>query len=223
MADSTFNGTFVIVEVISPTEIKFNNPGPNASTAGGYVRAEFVGLADAGSKVFLTSAKVNTGVLGPYLWDSSSAFVLSSYTGRTVTDIRAGNIVLNLQLQVPNNVPFEQGFLIFDYGLETQEGPVRYLYKASDAVVALDPSYIFKFNHAPNSTITAIRRKGGHVLSGLGTEFPMYVSDPAAARVILQELISDVKSVGIFLRFIVRYPTLFYATIDTYASGVDPG
>jgi len=223
MADATFNGVFTVTEIVSPTVFKYNNPGPNASTAGGYVRAEFVGLSNAGSKVFLTSAKVNTGILGPYLWDASSAFVLSSYTANTTTDVRAGNIVLNLQIQTPNNVPFEQGFLIFDYGLETQEGPVRYLYKASDSIVALDPSYVFRFDHPPSSSITAIRRKGGHVLSGLGTEYPFYVSDPAAARAVLQGLIADIKSVGVFLRFIVRYPELFYATIDTYGSGIDPG
>lgn len=223
MADATFNGVFTVTEIVSPTVFKYNNPGPDASTSGGYVRAEFVGLSNTGSKVFLTSAKVNTGILGPYLWDSSSAFVLSSYTATTTTDIKAGNIVLNLQIQTPNNVPFEQGFLIFDYGLETQEGPVRYLYKASDSIVALDPSYVFRFDHAPGSSITAIRRKGGHVLSGLGTEYPFYVSDPAAAREVLQGLIADIKSVGVFLRFIVRYPELFYATIDTYGSGIDPG
>ena len=223
MADSTFDGVFVVTEVISPTVFRYDNPGPNASTSNGYVRAEFVGLADAGSKVFLTTAKVNTGIFGPYLWDSSSAFVLSSYTATTTTDIKAGNIVLNLQIATPNNVPYEQGFLIFDYGLETQEGPVRYLYKASDSIVALDPSYVFRFDHDAGSSVTAIRRKGGHVLSGIGTEYPFYVSDPAAARVVLQELIADIKSVGVFLRFIVRYPELYYATIDTYQSGIDPG
>jgi hypothetical protein len=223
MIDSTFNGTFVITNIATSNTFSYTNPGINASTSSGYVRAEFIGLANSGSKVYLTSAKVNTGILGPYLWDSSSSFVISSYTGKNVTDIKAGNIVLNLEIQIPNNIPSTQGFLIFDYGLETQEGPVRYLYKASDSTIALDPSYVFKFNHTPGSSITAIRRKGAHILSGLGTEYSFYVSDPSAARPILQELITNIKSVGVFLRYIIRFPEQFYSTIDVYNSGVDPG
>lgn len=222
-ADSSFNGTFVVSDIIDENSFNYVNYGLNATTTGGYIRSEFIGLAESGSKVYLTTAKVNTGVFGPYVWDASSAFVLSSYTGVTITDIKAGNILLNIQVQTPNNIPFEQGFLIFDYGLETQEGPVRYLYKASDSVISIDPSYVFKFDHAPGSSITAIRRKGGHVLSGIGTEYPFYISDPSAARLILQDLVASIKSVGVFLKFIVRYPELYYATIDTYQVGIDPG
>jgi hypothetical protein len=223
MADTTFNGVFTVSEIVNSSTFKYVNPGPDTTSNSGYVRAEFVGLSPQGSKVYLTTAKVNSGLFGPYMWDSAADFVLSSYTANLASEVKAGNIVLNLQINTPNNIPVEQGFLIFDYGLETQEGPVRYLYKASDSILALDPSYVFKFDHPQGASITAIRRKGGHVLSGLGTEYPFYVSDPAAARLVLQDLIADVKSVGVFLRFIVRYPKLAYATLDTYQSGVDPG
>jgi hypothetical protein len=216
MTDISFNNTFTVAEVPSSTSIRVVNPGADASSSAGYMRVEFLGLRDSGSKVYLASAKINTGIYGPYLWDEASAFVLSSYTAKTVNEIKAGNIVLNLQIQIPNNVPTETGFLIFDYGLETQEGPVRYLYKASDSTIALDPSYVFKFNHEAGSSITAIRRKGAHVLSGIGSEYAFYVSDPSAARTVLQELIRSVKSVGVFLRFIVRYPTTFYGTFSVY-------
>ena len=38
-----------------------------------------------------------------------------------------------------------------------------------------------------------------------------------------QELMQDIKSIGVFLNFMVRYPTFYYGTVDTYRSGVDPG
>jgi hypothetical protein len=223
MADSSFDGTYIVSGITNTTTFSYVNLGANATSASGYVRSEFVGLANSGSKVYLTTAKVNTGILGPYLWDASASFVLSSYTGKTTSDIKAGNIVLNLEIAAPNNIPADQGFLIFDYGLETQEGPVRYLYKASDTTVALDPSYVFKFDHTVNSSITAIRRRGAHVLSGLGTEYAFYVSDPSAARAVLQDLIKSVKSVGVFIRYLIRFPENYYGTIDLYQSGIDPG
>jgi len=213
---SGFNLTTQVKTILSPTSFTYDSLGVSESGVGGMVRAERIGIANSGSKIYLTDSKLETGVLGPYIWDKDSTFVLSSFTGKLTTDIKAGNVVLNLQIETPNNVPVEQGFLIFDYGLETQEGPVRYLYKASDSTLAIDPAYVFQFNHPPGSNITAIRRRGAHVLSGFGREYPLYVSDPGAARIVLQDIISSVKSVGTFLRYIVRFPKPYYSDYDIY-------
>ena len=117
----------------------------------------------------------------------------------------------------------EGGYIIFDYGRNTQEGPVRYLYKPTDNTIALDPSYTFKYSHAVGSPIVAISRRGPHQMSGKATEYPAYITDPSEARFVLQELIRSVKSAGIFVNFLVRYPEQLYATLDVYQSGIDPG
>jgi len=218
----SLDGTFEVTEVISPTRFKYRNIGPVEAGTSGFVRIERIGLKNSGSIVHLTSARLNTGIFGPTLWNTRAPFILSSYTCQSLVDIKAGNIVLNLQVTSPNSIPNERGFLIFDYGLETQEGPVRYMYKASDSVIALDPSYVFQFDHSPGSGVTAIRRKGAHVMSGRGTEYAFYTSDPSAARRVLQELIKEVKSVGTFLKFIVRYPVNYYNEFDLYAATDDP-
>jgi hypothetical protein len=54
-------------------------------------------------------------------------------------------------------------------------------------------------------------------MSGLGKEYGFYVSDPSAARVILQDLIEQVKSAGVFLRYMIRYPKLYYSEFDVYS------
>jgi hypothetical protein len=219
---TSMDGTWQVVEVVSPNVFTYASLGVNEVAAVGSVRVEKVGLADAGSVAYLTTALINTGMVGPYLWDPQATFVLSGYTGKLVEEVRAGTIVLNLQVQTPNSIPAEQGFLIFDYGLETQEGPVRYLYKASEGVLALDPAYVFQYDHSAGSGITAIRRKGAQVLAGLGDEYAFYISDPSEARRILQDLIERVKSVGVFLKFIVRYPELYYSDLDTYSKTSTP-
>ena len=212
------NGIFDVISVIDANTFTCQSSSdamPPRSI--GMVRIERVGLADSGSPIYLTSSIANTGIYGPYMYDTTAPFVVSSYTGTTTQAISTGNIVLNLEINTPNNVPNEQGYLIFDYGLNTQEGPVRYLYKASESTIALDPAYIFKYNHTVGSTITAIRRKGAYVLSGLGKEYGFYISDPAMARQILQDLIAQVKSAGVFLEYIIRYPTVYYSDYDTYS------
>lgn len=218
------NGTWKITAINSTTEFEcysFSGPfGAKAST-GGTVRIERVGTSSAGSRVILTSAQIIDGLEGPFLWDENSDFVLSSLTTDLTTEIEAGTTQRNIQVD-PNDIPSESGRLIFDFGTEKQEGPVRYFFKPSSTSLALDPSYVFNFTHDVGSSVAMIRRRGGIEFSGIGTEYGGYITDPAAAREVLQELMEEVKSVGIFINFLVRYPQSFYATIDVYRSGIDP-
>ena len=211
-----FDGSWQVYSVDSPTNFSYLSVGPAGPGSGGTFRYERTGLAASGSNVYLTSALTNTKLLGPYLYDSTAPLVLSSYIADITNNINAGNIVLNLQVQTPNPIPNESGYLIFDYGLNTQEGPVRYLYKSSDSTIALDPSYVFKYDHVAGSSVVAIRRKGAVIMSGLGTEHALYITDPSAARVVLQSVIEKVRSVGMYLRYIVKFPEQYYASYDVY-------
>lgn len=219
------NGTWKITNIISDTEFEvysFSGPFGEKLSTGGTVRIERIGTSDAGSRVILTTAQIEEGLEGPFLWDENSDFVLSSLTTNLTAEIEAGTTQRNILVD-PNDIPNESGRLIFDFGTEKQEGPVRYFFKPSDTSLALDPSYVFQFSHDVGSSVTMIRRRGGIEFAGVGEEYAGYITDPAAAREVLQELMEEVKSVGIFINFLIRYPEQFYATIDVYRSGVDPG
>jgi hypothetical protein len=218
--DSTVNGTFIITEVPNNTTFIYNSLGLPTSSSGGVCRVERKGMSVDGSLVFLSSAIVDTGITGPYMWSSSSAYVISSLTSQIQSNIKAGNIVRTIEI-LPNNIPNTDGYVVFDFGTEREEGPVRYLYKPTDTSLQLDPSYVFKNNHDIDSSVTVIRRRGAHVMSGLGTEYPAYITDPSIARSTLQSLIKQVKSVGIFVEFLIRYPEQLYNTLDVYRSN-DP-
>jgi len=214
-----------VISSVTSTTFSYVKLGSNGSAVvPGTSRVERIGLANSGSKVIVTDAIPNTvsRITGSYIWDQAATFVLSSNTAEINDSIQAGKIVRLLNT-TSNEMSATGGFLIFDYGRNTQEGPVRYLYKPTDNTIALDPSYTFKFSHAANSPIVAISRKGPHQMSGRASEYPAYVTDPSEARFILQELIRSVKSAGIFVNFLVRYPEQLYATLDVYSSGVDPG
>lgn len=219
------NGTWEITEIVSNTQLKafsFSGPSGTKASTGGTARIEKAGVAASGSRVILTSAQIEEGLEGPFLWDENADFVLSSLTTNLTAEIEAGTTQRNILVE-PNDIPNEDGRLIFDFGTERQEGPVRYFYKASDTTIALDPSYVFQFDHDVGSSVTMIRRRGGITFDGLGSERAPYITDPAAAREVLEELMEEVKSAGIFINFLVRYPEQFYSTIDVYRSGVDPG
>lgn len=218
------NGTWLVTEVTSPTQFKVFSFGDEGDATGGTARVERIGMSNSGSLAILFSAARNTetGITGPYIWDENADFVLSSKTGTVAEEMRAGQVFKTLQLN-SNNIPEEAGEVVFDFGTERQEGPIRYLFKPSDNTIALDPAYIFQEDHPIGSTITRINKRGGQTLSGRGIEYAPYITDTAVAREILQDLILRVKSVGIFVEFLVRFPEQLYATIDVYRSGNDPG
>jgi hypothetical protein len=141
--------------------------------------------------------------------------VLSKNTTSITNPIIAGKIIKLLDIG-PNTIPNQEGFVMFDYGQNTQEGPVRYLYKPSSTTIALDPSYVFLQPHNAGSAITALSHKGPHLVSTTGIDFPAYITDPSEARVILENLILSVKSAGIFVDFLVRFPVQLYSTINVY-------
>jgi hypothetical protein len=149
------------------------------------------------------------------VWDTAAAFVLSSLTGDINLAINAGQSLKIITLG-PNNLSATGGQVIFDFGTATQEGPVSYSFLPSSTIMAIDPTYVFKFNHAIGSGVTAIRNKGPIVMSGTGAEYAPYITDPTQARLILENLISEVKSAGIFVEFLVRYPEQFYGLLDVY-------
>ena len=219
-----WDGTYKILTASTNTFTYAQN-GPNDSaTTFGTARVERPGLSNSGSKVIITDAVHSdvTRIKGSYIWDLAAPFVLSHKTSQTQDSIQSGKIVRLLNIG-PNELPKDGGLIIFNYGRNNQEGPVRYMYKPAPNVLALDPSYTFKHSHPVGSPITAISRYGAHVMSGRANEYPAYITDPSEAREILQDLIRSVKSAGIFIEFIIRFPEQLYATIDVYKSGIDPG
>lgn len=217
-AGNDINGTFVILSTPTTTTFTYMSVGIDGAAAGGVSRVERIGMSNDGSLAYLTTAQINTGIYGPYMWSPDATYVISSLTSTIQSEIKAGNNVRTLPIAPVNNIPNAEGFVVFDFGTEFEEGPVRYLYKPTAASMQLDPAYVFKHNHDVGSSITVIRRKGAHVMSGLGKEYPAYITDPAVARRTLQELMKQVKSAGIFIEFLVRYPEQLYATLDVYGS-----
>jgi hypothetical protein len=219
------NGAWLITAINSTTEFlcySFGGPSGAKASTGGTVRVERAGIAANAGRIILRSSQVDPRLKGPYLWNEDSDFVLSSLTADLTAEIQAGTTQRNIQVTT-NEIPNEAGQLIFDFGTEKQEGPVRYFFKPSSTSLALDPSYVFQFTHDVGSSTTMIRRRSGIEFGGLGAEVAPYITDPAAARIVLQELMQELKSVGIFINFLVRFPEFFYATVDTYKSGIDPG
>lgn len=212
------NGSFTVLTTPNPYTFTYQLFGADGSaTAPGSSEVDAIGLANSGSTVILLDSvpAVTTGILGPYVWDPAAPYVLSENTTSIQDTILAGKIIKLLDIGV-NTIPNAEGSVIFDYGLPTQEGPIRYLYKPTPTTIALDPSYVFLQPHSIGSAITALSHFGPHIVSSNGVDFPPYVTDPSVARVALENLILSVKSAGIFVEFLIKFPEQLYGTLNVY-------
>lgn len=211
------NGVFNITSTTSNTfTYNIQNIANGSATVPGNSLLEKSGLSNNGSTIFLTTAVSNSvsRITGSYLWDLAAAFVQSANLGTISQAINAGSSVKILNTNV-NNISTAGGYLIFDFGLTTQEGPVRYLYRPTDDTIALDPSYVFQFNHSIGSAVGQIDNRGPHIMSGTGAEYAPYITDPSQAIAVIETLIKSVKSAGIFINFLIRFPEQFYALYNT--------
>jgi len=222
--DITVDGSFKITEIVDDFTFKYISPGDEGQSTGGTARVERISFKEDGTQVLLRTSKAETGVLGPYVWDTNASFVLSSLTATLGTQIEIGETARALLIG-PNEIPDEENIMLLDFGTERQEGPIRILFKPTDNTIFIDPAFVFQFEHGPaqSSSVTLLRRKGPHIMSTIGTEHAPYITDTAQAREILQDLMLEVKSVGVFMEFLIRFPEQFYATLDVYGTGVDPG
>lgn len=211
------NGPFELVSADS-TQFTMNQVGTDG-TAGvaGVASKEQLLLAPDSFKIIITTSvsSETTKIKGPYVWQLDTPFTLSADTSTTVTDIVAGRTYKLLTLDT-SNIPEGPGYVVLDFGKNNQEGPVKYLYKAAENIIAIDTSYTFQQFHAPGAAVVAVSKFGPHIPTGQGDEYPPYVTNPPDARKLLQDLIVSVASAGIFIDFIIRFPVQLYGTINVY-------
>jgi len=211
------NGTFEVQDADSTNFTVYKNGINGAAATAGVVTKEQRQLAPNGFRILVTTANDAsiTEIQGPYVWKLDAPFVLSADTSTISTNIVAGKSYKLLTLNT-TDIPEGPGYLIFDYGQNNQEGPVKYLYKAAEDIVALDPSHVFQQFHSSGASVVKVSKMGPHILSGTGAEYAPYITNPPDARQQVQDLISAVGSAGIFVDFILRYPNQLYGTLSVY-------
>jgi hypothetical protein len=211
------NGAFEVTSA-NGTQFTVNQLGTNgAAGVPGVVSKEQLLLApDAFKIIIMTSTPAETTKInGPYIWDINAPFTLAADVTATTSQLIAGKTYKLLTVST-NNMPAGPGYIVINYGQNNQEGPIKYLYKAAENVLVIDPSYTFKLQHAIGAPVVAVSKLGAHVPTGFGNEYPPYATNPPDARKLLQDLILSISSAGIFIDFIIRYPNQLYGTIDVY-------
>lgn len=211
------NGPFELTSASSTQFTMYQVGTDGVASVGGIASKEQLLLAPNNFKIIITTSVSSdiTKIKGPYVWQLDAPFTLSADTSTTTTNIIAGKTYKLLVLG-SNNIPDGPGYVVLDYGKNNQEGPIKYLYKAAENVMAVDASYAFQQFHDSGASVVAVSKLGPHIPTGHGNEYPPYITNPSDARKLLQDLIVSVASAGIFIDFIIRFPNQLYGTINVY-------
>jgi hypothetical protein len=119
---------------------------------------------------------------------------------------------------VDNNSSFLQpsGDLIFDFGTDSQEGPIRYRGIPNQDTLLIDPGYVFKFDHDVNASINVITSRQPYTPNKTGKDLAIYMTSPSGARTVVQTILASLAAAGIIVNFVVLAPTYKYLIDNPY-------
>lgn len=142
---------------------------------------------------------------GPYMFDLTQPFTVSNIGTVLAQDLDA-TMPRVFTVDDASQFPDEQGYLIFGYGTEKQEGPVPYTARPSSNTLLISPIYNLKETHLAGTDVAFVSLKAPCVISRDGLDYPFYITDVVSGRVYAQDLIDSVAATGINLVFTILYP-----------------
>lgn len=151
----------------------------------------------------------------------TNSFTLSKQNCKLQQSITKGNIYTSIA--VDDNTTFEEtnGDLIFDFGMASQEGPVKYRGIPNMNTILIDPGYVFKFDHDVNSNINVISKRQPYVPLKNGKDLAIYMTSPSGAREVVQLILESLAAAGVIVKFKVLAPTYKYIIDNPYISDDD--
>lgn len=142
---------------------------------------------------------------GPNMFDTTQNFTVSSINTVLTQELDANSPYV-FTVNDAAAFPDAQGFLIFGYGTEHQEGPVPYIGRPSSNTLLLSPIYSIKTAHPSGTSVFLVSQNSPPTISPDGLDYPFFITDVVAGRVYAQDLIQSVAATGISIVFTILYP-----------------
>lgn len=151
----------------------------------------------------------------------TNAFTITKQKCSLQQIVAKGNIYTSVA--VDNNTSFSNptGELIFGFGTDQQEGPVKYRGIPNQNTILIDPGYVFKFDHSIGSNINVISEKQPYTPSKTGKDLAVYLTSPSGAREVVQAILLSLAAAGVIVKFKVLAPTYRYIIDNPYISDDD--
>lgn len=151
----------------------------------------------------------------------TNTFTISKQKCALQQQITKGQIYTSVA--VDNNSSFLQptGDLIFSFGMDSQEGPVKYRGVPNSNTILIDPGYVFKFDHNIGSAINVITQRQPYTPLKNGKDLAVYLTSPSGAREVVQMILASLAAAGVIVKFKVLAPTYKYIIDNPYITDDD--
>lgn len=167
------------------------------------------------------NSSTDTSFLGSYVYNTKSGFPISQVGTKLNDNIFAGSIKTVTFGTDTSKFPDKPGYLVFEFGTDNQEGPVKYLGRPSSGSLRLDASYKFKKTHLSGCDVRLLEGVSPFIPATDGHNYAAYLTGTIAGRVQAEKLIEQLSAAGIFLKIIVIIPQNRGLQDPSYVYGPD--
>jgi hypothetical protein len=150
-----------------------------------------------------------------------NTFTISKQKCAMAQTITKGQIYTSIAVDNNSLFTLPTGDLIFDFGKDTQEGPVKYRGIPNTNTILIDPGYVFKFDHAITSAVNVITQRQPYTPLKNGKDLAVYLTSPSGAREVVQMILASLAAAGVIVKFKVLAPTYKYILDNPYITTDD--
>lgn len=167
----------------------------------------------------------------PCVWEGSFFFDPNGiFTNYTITSqnakldlaVQKGSILTNIIVDDTVKIEDVNGFIIFGWGTDHEESPIRIRGVPNSKTVLVDPSHIFQFNHPVGTYVNILSDLKNFIPARDGSDLPIYLTSPSGARTAVEEILRTLAAAGVILNFVVLAPTYKYLQNNPYIDDDDP-
>lgn len=164
---------------------------------------------------------------GSFLFDpngTQQTFTVTGQNAQLTTGIQKNNVYTSISVDDTSKISSSNGVLVFGWGTERQEQPVKFRGVPNSRTILVDPSYIFKFDHPIDDYVNVISDLKAFRPAKDGSDLAIYLTSPAGARAAVQTILQSLAAAGIIVNFIILAPKYLYLLDNPYISEDDaPG
>lgn len=148
--------------------------------------------------------------VGSFIFDpDNTTFNITRLRTTLNQSITAGEILPQIVVSDASQIPDEPGVLIFNFGGENQEQPVKYLSRPNNSTLLIDPTHTFSKNHQSGELINVIIQEPPSPNKD-GSDYAVYIVGVEEAREKIQDLVREIKAAGVVVRFLIEFPEYLF-------------
>lgn len=174
----------------------------------------------ATSAIEPTVAPATTPWQGSFTYSSDeNPFLATSIKTQLSTPILKGSVLNEITVDDSSAFPSSGGKLIFNFGKSNQEYPVSFITVPNSNTILIDPGYSFQNTHLAGSYINLLYPNQATPYSPRkdGSDLSIYLTSPANARDVVQEILASLAAAGIVVSFLVLLPKYTYLIDNPYS------